>query len=78
MPSGVSISQLWSGTLSGSGPAYTVTNLAWNGSVGAVAAVAYGFTGAGAAPGSMTVECSWRLARLGRPAPEPVRQGRYA
>jgi hypothetical protein len=49
MPSGVSISQLWSGTLSGSAPNYTVKNASFNGSVAANGSTSFGFLGSGTA-----------------------------
>lgn len=59
LPSGVSVSQVWGGTLSGSGSAVTISNAAWNGAVGANGTASYGFIGSGAAPtGSVPVTCS--------------------
>jgi poly(hydroxyalkanoate) depolymerase family esterase len=48
-PSGVTVSQVWNGTLSGSPPAYTVKNATWNGGVGANGSTTYGFIGNGSA-----------------------------
>ncbi|MHA3946418.1 endo-1,4-beta-xylanase [Cellulomonas bogoriensis] len=57
LPSGSSIQNLWSGSQSGSGSNITVTNAAWNGSVGAGQTTSYGFVGSGPAP-SGAVSCS--------------------
>jgi cellulose 1,4-beta-cellobiosidase len=58
LPSGASIANLWSGTLTGSSPSYTVTNVSYNGSVGAGQSVSYGFTAQGTAPAPGAVSCS--------------------
>lgn len=59
LPSGVGVQNGWSGTFSSSGQAVTVTNAAWNGSLGAGAGTDYGFIGTGTAPtGTTTVACS--------------------
>ncbi len=50
LPSGQTISQLWSGTLSTSGSAVTVKNAAYNGALGASASTTFGFLGTGSAP----------------------------
>jgi endoglucanase len=47
LASGQSITQLWSGQLSTSGSAVTVTNLSWNGSLGANGTTTFGFTANG-------------------------------
>ena len=55
LPSGTSISNLWSGKLTTSGSAATVVNADWNGQVGTGQSTTYGFVVAGrAAPGSVT------------------------
>ncbi len=56
LPSGASVAQGWSATFSGSAPAYTVRNAAWNGSLGAGQSVTYGFVGSGN-PSGTTVTC---------------------
>jgi mannan endo-1,4-beta-mannosidase len=59
LPSGVRVSQVWNGVLSGSGSALTVTNAAWNGSLAAGAGAVYGFIGSGTAPATVpAVTCS--------------------
>jgi mannan endo-1,4-beta-mannosidase len=59
LPSGVSLSQVWNGVQAGSGSAVTVTNAAWNGSVGSGATATYGFLGSGTAPtGTVAVSCT--------------------
>jgi mannan endo-1,4-beta-mannosidase len=59
LPSGVSVTQVWSGTLTSSGSVQTVTNAAWNGSLAAGAGTTYGFIGSGAAPAAtVPVACS--------------------
>jgi hypothetical protein len=57
MPSGQSVTQLWNGTLSGSSGTVTVTNAAYNGSVGAGGTTSFGFIANGsgtAAPSALT------------------------
>jgi len=57
--SGVTVSNLWSGTLSSSGSLFTVTNAASNGAVGSGQSTTYGFIGTGTAPtGTVAVACS--------------------
>ena len=46
-PSGNTISQLWSGTLTTSGSSVTVKNLSWNGSLNAGQSAQIGFLGTG-------------------------------
>jgi len=46
---GQTISQLWSGTLSTNGSVVTVTNMSWNGTLGAHASATFGFLGNGTA-----------------------------
>jgi hypothetical protein len=51
--------QGWSGTFSQSGTALTVTNAAYNGTLGAGASTTFGWTGTGTAPALSTpVSCS--------------------
>jgi len=47
LPSGTSISSLWSGTETASGQTYTVANASWNGTLAAGASTTFGFTAAG-------------------------------
>jgi endoglucanase len=54
---GQTISQVWSGTLSGSGSAVTVRNASWNGSLAARASTAFGFNATGT-PSSPVVSCT--------------------
>lgn len=56
-PGGTTVSQLWNGTLSGSGSNYTVTNESWNGSIGANGSVTFGFLGGGN-PATPTLTCT--------------------
>ncbi|MEV0408879.1 glycoside hydrolase family 6 protein [Actinoallomurus sp. NPDC050550] len=49
LPSGVSIGQLWNGTLITSGSTATITNTSWNGTLAPGAAAQVGFTATGAA-----------------------------
>ncbi len=56
VPSGVSVAQVWSGSLSGAAPTYTVRNQPWNGALGAGQSVTYGFVGSGN-PAGTTVTC---------------------
>lgn len=59
LPPGASVQNGWSGTFSSSGQNVTVTNAAWNGSLGVSASTDYGFIGTGNAPtGASTVACS--------------------
>jgi|GEM_PF-1898153 len=58
LPAGVSIGNLWSGTLSGSASPFTVTNAAWNGALAAGQSTTYGFTATGLAPSGETLPCS--------------------
>jgi endoglucanase len=57
LPSGVSIGQLWNGTLTTSGSTATVTNVSWNGALAAGATAQVGFTAGGAAS-SLNVTCA--------------------
>ncbi|WP_329260105.1 glycoside hydrolase family 6 protein [Actinoallomurus sp. NBC_01490] len=57
LPAGVSISQLWNGTLTTSGSTATVGNASWNGALAPGASAQVGFTAGGAAS-SLTVTCS--------------------
>lgn len=56
-PGGVSITQLWNGTLSGSGPSYTVRNVSYNGSIGPNGSTTFGFVANGTAA-TPTLTCS--------------------
>ncbi|WP_182877078.1 glycoside hydrolase family 9 protein [Microbispora sp. H10670] len=58
LPSGQSISQLWSGTLSQSGSNVTVKNLSWNGSLAPGATTSFGFTGSGTGSIPSPVTCT--------------------
>jgi hypothetical protein len=58
LPAGVSIGNLWSGTLSGSASPFTVTNAAYNGALGAGQSTTYGFTATGTAPSGEALSCS--------------------
>jgi hypothetical protein len=49
LPNGVTISQLWNGTLSGSAPSYTVRNATYNGALAANTATSFGFLASGTA-----------------------------
>ena len=57
VPGGVTISQVWNGTLSGSGSNYTVRNAAWNGSIGANGSTTFGFIASGT-PATPTLTCT--------------------
>jgi endoglucanase len=57
LPSGVSIGQLWNGTLTTSGSTATVTNVSWNGALATGATAQVGFT-AGGAVSSLDVTCT--------------------
>ncbi|MEV4539585.1 PHB depolymerase family esterase [Asanoa sp. NPDC049518] len=54
---GTSITQVWSGTLSGNAPSYTVRNVSWNAAIPAGGSTVFGFLGSGtsAAP---TLSCT--------------------
>jgi len=54
---GQSISQLWSGTLSTSGTAVTVTNSSYNGALAAGTSITFGFTATGT-PSTPTLTCT--------------------
>ncbi|WP_344132048.1 glycoside hydrolase family 6 protein, partial [Luedemannella flava] len=59
LPSGQSITQLWSGQLSTSGSNVTVTNASWNGSIAANGTTTFGFLGTGGdATAVPTVNCA--------------------
>jgi len=51
------ITQLWNGTLSGTGPSYTVTNASFNGTLGAGATASFGFLANGT-PATPTISCT--------------------
>jgi hypothetical protein len=57
LASGQAITQLWNGSLTVSGPSVTVTNLSWNGSLGANGSTTFGFLANGS-PSSPTLTCS--------------------
>lgn len=57
LPAGVTIQNLWNGTLTTSGSTATVTNAAWNGSVAANGKVTYGLVANGPAPATLPVTC---------------------
>ncbi|GIF64019.1 hypothetical protein Ais01nite_20540 [Asanoa ishikariensis] len=54
---GTSITQVWSGTLSGSGSSYTVRNVSWNATIPAGGSTVFGFLGAGTAA-APTLSCT--------------------
>lgn len=56
-PGGTTVTQLWNGTLTGSGPSYTVTNASWNGSLGANGSTVFGYLGGGTAA-TPTLTCT--------------------
>jgi hypothetical protein len=58
LPNGASITQIWNGTLSGSGSNFTVRNLSYNGSIPGGGTTSFGFIGSGSAPGSLSLSCS--------------------
>ena len=51
---GITASQVWNGTVSGS----TVSNVAWNGDLGAGQSTSFGFIGEGSAPSATSLACS--------------------
>jgi Cellulose binding domain len=55
LPSGVTISQLWSGNLTTSGGTATVTNVSWNGSLAANGSTTFGYTAGYTGSGSPPV-----------------------
>jgi arabinoxylan arabinofuranohydrolase len=55
LASGQTISQLWNGSLATSGSAVTVTNVSYNGALGAGATTTFGFIGSGTASTPTTV-----------------------
>lgn len=57
LTSGQSITQLWSGTLSGSGQSVTVRNVSYNGSLSANASTTFGFLASGT-PSTPTPTCA--------------------
>lgn len=58
LPSGGSITQVWNGSLSGSGSNFTVRNASYNGSVPGGGTTSFGFIGSGSAPGSLSLSCT--------------------
>ncbi|GAA1770855.1 glycoside hydrolase family 9 protein [Luedemannella helvata] len=57
-PGGVSITQLWNGTMTTSGSTVTVKNLSWNGTLGAGASATFGFLGSGSSSTVPVVTCT--------------------
>jgi len=57
LASGQTVSQLWNGTLTTSGSAATVKNVAWNGTLGAGASTTFGFI-AGGTPSTPSLTCT--------------------
>jgi endoglucanase len=57
LPNGVSIGQLWNGTLTTNGSTATVTNMSWNGTLAPGAAAQVGFTATGTAS-TLTPTCT--------------------
>lgn len=55
---GATTNNLWGGVLSGSAAQYTVTNQAWNGSLGTGQTSTLGFVANGSAPSSVSVSCN--------------------
>ena len=58
LPSGQTVSQVWSGTLSTSGSTVSVRNAAWNGALAAGAGTTFGFIGTGAAGATPALTCT--------------------
>jgi hypothetical protein len=58
LPSGVTISNAWNGTLTTSGSNITVRNASYNGTLGGGATTTFGFTANGTAPGSLSLTCT--------------------
>jgi len=58
LPGGASISQVWNGTLSGSGSNFTVRNVSYNGTIPGGGTTSFGFIGSGSAPGSLSLSCT--------------------
>ena len=57
-PSGVTITQLWNGTMTTSGSTVTVRNLSWNGTLGSGATTTFGFLANGPSTTVPTVTCT--------------------
>ncbi|MGI5160226.1 lytic polysaccharide monooxygenase auxiliary activity family 9 protein [Microbispora sp. CA-102843] len=57
-PSGVTITQVWNGTLSQSGSDISVKNVSYNGSLGAGASTTFGFLANGSSGSTPTLACS--------------------
>jgi hypothetical protein len=58
LPSGVTVTSVWNGVQTGTSGTVTVTNVSWNGGLGAGASATYGFQAAGNAdPHSVTFSC---------------------
>jgi len=58
LPSGVTISNLWSGVLTTSGSSISVKNANYNGAVPGNGTTTFGFTANGSAPGSLAFTCT--------------------
>jgi chitin-binding protein len=57
-PSGVTITQLWNGTMTTSGSTVTVRNLSWNGTLGSGATTTFGFLANGPSTTVPAVTCT--------------------
>lgn len=57
-PSGVTVTQVWNGTLSQSGSNVSVQNVNYNGSLGAGASTTFGFLANGSSSGTPSLTCS--------------------
>jgi hypothetical protein len=58
LPSGVTISNLWNGTLTTSGSSITVKNTSYNASIAGGGTTVFGFTANGTTPGSLSLTCT--------------------
>ncbi|WP_344088220.1 cellulose binding domain-containing protein, partial [Luedemannella helvata] len=58
LPSGVSISSLWSGTVTGSSGNVTVKNAPWNGTLNGSGSTTFGFTANGSSSSTPTTGCT--------------------
>ncbi|KGM15808.1 hypothetical protein N867_05380 [Actinotalea fermentans ATCC 43279 = JCM 9966 = DSM 3133] len=58
LPSGSAINNLWSGVNVGTTGSVTVTNAAWNGTLGAGASTSFGFVGVGTPPAAGSLDCT--------------------
>jgi len=57
-PSGQTVTQIWSGTLTQNGSSETVQNVDYNAQIAAHASQSFGFLGSGTAPSALTVSCT--------------------